>query len=213
MSNKVTLVTVTPGAEALIAYCARVSSPHQDNPEFIKLLRYCYRKGHWSVFEQASMTVKIETSRAISAQILRHSSFDFQEFSQRYSKVKQPLPTVSARRQDTTNRQSSIDDLPDEVIDWFSEQQESNYDRAYALYEEALGKGIAKEQARLLLPIGSGTTMFMRGSIRSWIHYIQVRTKPDTQKEHRDIALKVRAILKSQLPTIGELLDASLLMD
>ncbi|MBN1928820.1 MAG: FAD-dependent thymidylate synthase [Chlorobiaceae bacterium] len=185
--------------EGLIAYCARVSSPHQETPDYEKLLAYCIEHKHWSVFEMVDMTVEITTSRAISPQILRHRSFCFQEFSQRYAKV-QAVEKYQPRRQDAKNRQNSLDDLDAETVTWFDEAQEKIAKLAFDSYEEALEKGIAKECARVLLPLGTQTRLYMKGSVRSWIHYLEVRTDPSTQKEHRDIAEAVQAIFTEQFP-------------
>lgn len=202
----VRLIAITPNAEELIAYCARVSSPHQDNPEIEKLLRYCIAHGHWSIFEQASATFEITTSRAISAQILRHRSFCFQEFSQRYAAAQEYVP-CNARRQDITNRQNSIDNIDDLVqIAWLNRQQ-NNWDRAMAEYRWALDIGIAKECARMVLPMQTMTRLYMTGNIRNWIHYLAVRCGEDTQLEHRDIAKDIRNILAEQLPVIATTLD------
>ncbi|RXK80706.1 FAD-dependent thymidylate synthase [Chlorobaculum sp. 24CR] len=189
--------TLTP--EGLMAYCARVSSPHQETPDYEKLLAYCIRKKHWSVFEMVDMTVEITTSRAISPQILRHRSFCFQEFSQRYAKA-QATEKYEPRRQDTTNRQNSLDDLDQATVTWFDEAQDKIARLAFESYEEALEKGIAKECARVLLPLATQTRLYMKGSVRSWIHYLEVRTDPATQKEHRDIAEAVQAIFVEQFP-------------
>jgi thymidylate synthase (FAD) len=185
--------------EGLIAYCARVSSPHQESADYEKLLAYCIRNRHWSIFEMADMTVEIITSRAISPQILRHKSFCFQEFSMRYAQA-QTIERYEPRRQDVKNRQNSLDDLPPETVEWFDRAQEQMAKESMALYEEALEKGIAKECARALLPLATQTKLYMKGSIRSWIHYLEVRTDPSTQKEHRDIADAVRKIFMEQFP-------------
>ena len=199
----VKLISITPNAEELIAYCARVSSKNQDNPKIQKLLEYCIDHEHWSVFESAFITVEINTSRAISAQILRHRSFTFQEFSQRYAEVPD-FYTYEARRQDTKNRQKSIDDMDFKDKHWFTCAQDRVQTVSAFLYNEALDKGIAKEQARFLLPLSSKTKIYMTGNVRSWIHYIDLRCKWDTQKEHRDLALEIREILKKELPTIAK---------
>ena len=199
----VKLIAITPEAEKLVAYCARVSSPNQDNPKIEKLLEYCIDHGHWSVFETPSITIEINTSRAISAQILRHRSFTFQEFSQRYSEVV-GFKTYEPRRQDKKNRQNSVDDMTGEVRAWFSCAQDRVHTVCTYLYNEALEKGIAKEQARFLLPLSSKTKLYMTGNIRSWIHYCDLRCRVDTQKEHRDIALAIREILKKELPIISK---------
>lgn len=193
-------------AEALMAYCARVSSPNQDNPEYSKLLSYCARHGHWSVFEMADMTVEITTSRAIAQQILRHRSFSFQEFSQRYAEATE-FEIYPARRQDKKNRQNSIDDMAEEDRQWFEDTQRAINFNSRSHYEDALFRGIAKEQARFLLPLSTQTKLYMKGSIRSWIHYIQVRTDPSTQLEHREIALECKRILLEQFPVLKEVLE------
>lgn len=191
--------------EDLIMYCARVSNPNNQTSGDTKLLDYCAKKKHWSIFEMGHMVVKIETSRAIAQQILRHRSFSFQEFSQRYAKVQEILK-YDARRQDGKNRQNSIDDMSQKDKDWFSVAQDRINTMSTDLYEEALKKGIAKEQARFLLPLATKTTMYMSGSIRSWIHYIDLRSGPETQKEHRDIALACKDIFKTAFPNIAEAL-------
>lgn len=201
----VELIAITPDAEKLIAYCARVSSPNQENPEYAKLLAYCIKHKHWSVFEQASMTVEIETSRMISAQILRHRSFQFQEFSQRYAEALTYVP-CEARRQDWKNRQNSIDDLSDEVKEAWLEVQERMFEAALQAYQGALSVGIAKECARAVLPMQTATRLYMTGSIRSWIHYLELRTGPDTQLEHREIANEVKDIFVRELPVVAEAL-------
>jgi thymidylate synthase (FAD) len=185
--------------EGLVAYCARVSSPNQETPDYEKLLSYCIRNRHWSVFEMVDMTVEITTSRAISPQILRHRSFCFQEFSQRYAKV-QAIEKYQPRRQDVKNRQNSLDDLDEATAAWFDDAQESIAKLGMEKYEEALEKGIAKECARVLLPLGTQTRLYMKGSVRSWIHYLDVRTDAATQKEHRDIAEAVMVLFREQFP-------------
>ena len=197
------LIAITPKAEELIAYCARVSSSNQFNPNIEKLLKYCIDHGHWSVFETPYITIEINTSRAISAQILRHRSFTFQEFSQRYAAVAD-FETYPARRQDSKNRQNSIDDMKLEDKHWFNIAQDRVQTLSSFLYYEALDKGIAKEQARFLLPMSSKTKLYMTGNVRSWIHYLNLRCHVDTQKEHRDIALAIREILKKELPIISK---------
>ena len=201
--KEVKLISITPDSEKLIAYCARVSSNQQDNPSISKLLRYCIKHKHWSIFETAYLTVEINTSRAISAQILRHRSFTFQEFSQRYASVPDFI-TYNARRQDKKNRQASIDDMSLEDKHWFNVAQDRVQTLTASLYLDALDKGIAKEQARFLLPMSSKTKIYMTGNVRSWIHYLDQRCKWDTQKEHRDLAIKMKEIIKEQLPTIAK---------
>ncbi len=192
--------------EGLIAYCARVSSPNQENPDYAKLLRFCIREKHWSIFEMVDMTVEITTTRAIAPQILRHRSFSFQEFSQRYAKAV-GYETYQARRQDAKNRQNSLEDVDEETKAWFKSAQEEVAALAFKRYEEALEKGIAKECARVLLPLSTETRLYMKGSVRSWIHYLQVRCDPATQKEHRDIANAIREIFIEQFPTVAEALE------
>lgn len=203
----VNLIHVTPKAEKLIAYMARVSSPNQDNPDKEKLISYLLKHKHWSPFEMATMCLEIRTSRAISSQILRHRSFSFQEFSQRYSKVDpQEFEFYEARRQDVKNRQNSINDLSDEVNDWFLDAQEQVAALAHKLYYEAIDKEIAKECARFLLPLSTGTKLYMTGSVRSWIHYIELRTDKSTQAEHREIAERCKEIFVKELPIISKAL-------
>ncbi len=189
--------TLTP--EGLIAYCARVSSPHQETVDYQKLLAYCIEHRHWSIFEMVDMSVEIITSRAISPQILRHKSFQFQEFSQRYAKA-QEIERYQPRRQDSKNRQNSFDDLDDATKLWFAEAQERMASNALEQYNLALEKGIAKECARVLLPLATRTKLYMKGSVRSWIHYLEVRTDKSTQQEHREIALEIQKLFITQFP-------------
>ena len=207
-TNFVELVSITPNAEEIIAFCARVSNPsNQLNVETApKLLKYLINHKHFSPYEMVSFTVEISTSRAIAAQILRHRSFSFQEFSQRYA-VASKNTYHRARRQDTKNRQNSVDDMPQPDIDWFIEAQNQVWDLAKEKYDEALVSGIAKEQARFLLPLSTETTVYMSGSIRSWIHYISLRTANGTQAEHKEIAIHCEKILKEQLPMIAKALE------
>ena len=193
--------------EDFIAYIARVSNPsNQDNIKTSpKLLKYLIDNKHWSPFELCNMTVEIRTSRAIAQQILRHRSFSFQEFSQRYAKATE-IVSYPARRQDVKNRQNSIDDLLQADKDWFQEAQKKVATDSLTLYDEALARGIAKEQARFLLPLGTATTLYMSGSARSWIHYIQLRADPATQLEHREIAEGIKAIFKEKFPSTSEAL-------
>jgi thymidylate synthase (FAD) len=202
----VLLVHITPDAEKLISYCARVSSPNQDNPNIAPLLKYCIKNCHWSVFEMASMCVEIHTSRAISQQIVRHKSFSVQEFSQRYSAV-QKFEIYEARRQDLKNRQNSIADMDDETNEWFKNAQLDVQQLASQKYEEALSRNIAKEQARFLLPLSTETKLYMHGNIRSFIHYLEVRTDVSTQLEHRRIANDIKKIFVKELPIISSALD------
>jgi len=204
---KVGLVWITPEAENVIAYCARVSNPeNQNNPDIGGLLKYCIREKHWSIFEMANACFEIETSRAITAQIARHVSFRFQEFSQRYARV-QAFENADVRRQDVKNRQGSIDDLGEDVKAWWKAEYEALLSRANDLYGEALGKGIAKECARMVLPMATRSRMYMNGTIRSWIHYLALRTEAGTQKEHRDVALAIQGILAEELPIIAEAVE------
>ena len=203
--SKVNLISVTPDAEKTIMYCARVSSSNQDSTN-TKLLNYCIKHGHWSIFEMANMVIEIETSRAISAQILRHRSFSFQEFSQRYAKVV-GCQTYEARRQDEKNRQNSIDDMSNEDQTWFRVAQQNLQQKCSTLYQDALDRGIAKEQARFLLPMSSTSKLYMNGTLRSWMHYLNLRTGNGTQKEHIEIAEKIKEIFKSEFPIISEALE------
>lgn len=210
MENTVKLISMTQGvdgmsAEDIVAYTARVSNPSTQNQfeTAPKLIAYLIRNKHWSPFEMVNVTIEIVTSRAIAAQILRHRSFVYQEFSQRYSEVTNNI-YYEARRQDVKNRQNSIDDMSSDVKDWFSEAQLKVWDSASTLYKEALQKGIAKEQARFLLPLSTQTKLYMNGSIRSWLHYVDLRSANGTQKEHRDIALACKDIFLKHFPNISE---------
>lgn len=198
---QVKLISITPNAEQTMAYCARVSSPHQDSPEYAKLLSYCVKNKHWSVFEMANMTVEITTSRAIAQQILRHRSFTFQEHSQRYAEANQ-CEIYPARRQDNKNRQNSIDDMPEETKRWFERTQKDLWDISSIAYEKALKMGIAKEQARFLLPLSTQTRLYMNGNIRNWLHYVDLRADAATQKEHRDIAIAIKHLMLDNLPIV-----------
>jgi thymidylate synthase (FAD) len=205
----VKLIWITPDAEKVIAYCARVSNPvNQENWDTAsRLIRYCAKNAHWSVFEQACMCLEIETTRAISAQILRHRSFSFQEFSQRYAAVDAAsVAPVQLRRQDLKNRQNSIDDIPD-LNDKYKAQIEQLNESALKLYSQMVEDGVAKESARFVLPLATKTRLYMTGSIRSWIHYCQVRCDPSTQKEHRDVANEVKRILIENIPILSEILN------
>lgn len=208
---KVTLLSVTPDAEKHIAYCARVSNPsNQGNDSFEGLIKYCIKHKHWSIFEQAFMTLEIETTRAIAAQVLRHRSFTYQEFSQRYadsSLLMSKIPLPELRRQDTKNRQNSTDDLDPFVKQTLELQMQTLFDSSMALYQQMLERGVAKECARMVLPLATPTRMYMTGSIRSWIHYIDLRSANGTQKEHMDIANECKAIFSEQFPIIGGALD------
>jgi len=203
---RVRKVWVTPEVEKVIGYCARVSNPqNQDNPDVSKLLAYCIKNHHWSIFEMGNLCVEIQTSRAISAQILRHRSFSFQEFSQRYATF-ESFETYEARRQDDKNRQNSIDDMDEETKEWFRVCQIQLQETCGGLYRDAINRGIAKEQARFLLPMETTTQLYMNGTIRSWIHYLQLRTENGTQKEHRDIALTIQQIFIEELPITSQAL-------
>jgi thymidylate synthase (FAD) len=193
------LISITPDAEKLIAYCARVSSSNQENPEYSKLLKYCIDHGHWSIFEMAHMVVEINTSRAIAAQILRHRSFSFQEFSQRYAPVQDHPLLVEGRKQSAKNRQSSSEPLEGAEQHEWQLIQEYVYDTCYTAYQQAIDAGVSREQSRLLLPLATPTNMYMAGSIRSWIHYLQLRTGTDTQPEHREIAEEIQKIFMKEL--------------
>lgn len=197
---------VVKSPEDLIVYLARVSNPtSQEAGEGTqRLINYLIRHKHWSPFEMVDMTVEIETSRAIAAQILRHRSFSFQEFSQRYATANIGFEPCEARRQDVKNRQNSFDDLDEKTKEWFRVAQENNYMESYAVYLDALQRGISKEQARLLLPLSTQTRLYMKGSIRSWIHYLQARLDPTTQKEHRDVALACNRIFCKRFPIIAQ---------
>lgn len=192
--------------EGLIAYCARVSSPNQENPNYKKLLEFCIREKHWSVFSMVDMTVEIITTRAIAPQILRHKSFEFQEFSMRYSRSTS-YESYEAREQDLKDRQNSTDTLSDDDKEWFKLVQETTWNDSYARYLAALERGIAKECARSLLPLNTITRLYMKGSVRSWIHYFAVRCAPATQKEHRDIAIDIRDnIFANHFPLIHSII-------
>lgn len=205
---KVSLVTVTPDAEKIMGYIARVSNPsNQDNPDVVGLLKYCIQHSHWSVFEQADMTIEIETTRAISAQIIRHRSFTFQEFSQRYASVKPDCTPFDLRSQDSKNRQNSVDDIPEAKKAILQNRISMHLAETYRLYEELLAEGVAKECARGILPMHAPTRIYMKGTVRSWITYIQLRTANGTQKEHMDIALACKEVFKQQFPTIAEALN------
>lgn len=200
------LIWVTPDAEQLVGKIARVSNPaNENNPNVEKLLKYLIKHKHWSPFEMASMCVEIHTTRAISPQILRHRSFSFQEFSQRYAIPTDTFATVlpDLRRQDTKNRQNSIDDLPNETKEYYEHRIDAHFREAVNLYESLLHSGVAKECARSVLPINTVTRLYMTGTIRSWLHYVDLRSSNGTQKEHMDIANSIKEILTLQVPTIA----------
>ena len=203
---KVNLITVTPDAEKHIAYCARVSNPSNQNNESIAgLLKYCIKHQHWSIFEQAFMTLEIATTRGLAAQILRHRSFTYQEFSQRYaeSTALGDIELPELRRQDDKNRQNSIDDLDPKVVEKLNRQMNTLFSSAYSLYTQMLDEGVAKECARFVLPLATPTRLYMSGTVRSWLHYIELRTGHGTQKEHMEIATACKGIFSEQFPTIA----------
>ena len=206
----VKLVTVTPDAEQLMAYVARVSNPsNQDNEKYAGLLKYCIKHNHWSVFEQSSMTLEIETTRGLAAQILRHRSFTFQEFSQRYADTKlldTQIPVPDLRSQDTKNRQNSNDDIPQEKKEEYQALIARHFEDSMNLYNSLLSEGVAKECARFVLPLATPTRLYMTGSCRSWIHYINLRSAHGTQKEHMDVVEKARSIFVEQFPSVSEAL-------
>ena len=207
---KVNLVTVTPDAEKQMGYIARVSNPqNQGNPAVAGLLGYCIKHGHWSVFEQAHMTVEIETTRGIAAQILRHRSFTFQEFSQRYANTNLlgEIPVPDLRSQDLKNRQNSNDDIPEEQTKRLQDQIARYFAEGLDLYNELIREGVAKECARFVLPLATPTRIYMTGSVRSWIHYIDLRSAHGTQKEHMDIVQEIRGIFKQQFPVCTNALN------
>ena len=207
----VRLISVTPDAEKTMGYVARVSNPsNQENPKVAGLLKYCVKHQHWSVFEQAFMTLEIETTRGLAAQILRHRSFTYQEFSQRYadsSLLAEEIPLPELRRQDTKNRQNSIDDIDPFVRQEFQIKMKKHFDEGMKLYKEMLDASIAKECARFVLPLATPTRLYMSGSCRSWIHYITLRSANGTQKEHMDIAEACKQIFIEQFPTVSEALE------
>ena len=207
----VKLVSITPDAEKTMAYIARVSNPNnQDNDNFSGLLKYCIKHQHWSVFEQSSMTLEIETTRAIAAQILRHRSFTFQEFSQRYADtnlIANKIPIPLLRKQDTKNRQNSTDDLDEFVKQDIQIAITNHFNQSEKLYKRMLDAGVAKECARMVLPLATPTRLYMTGSCRSWVHYINLRSAHGTQKEHMDIAHECRKVFTEQFPVVSEALE------
>jgi len=196
-----------------MAYIARVSNPNnQDNENYAGLLRYCIKHNHWSVFEQSSMTLELETTRAIAAQVLRHRSFTYQEFSQRYASTQllsQDIPVPDLRRQDTKNRQNSTDDLDLLTKVQLMGKIEEHFMKSRALYEELLLHDVAKECARMVMPLATPTKIYMTGTCRSWIHYIELRSANGTQKEHMDLAESCKQIFIEQFPTVAEALEWS----
>ena len=206
----VKFVSITPDAEKTMAYIARVSNPkNQDNEKFAGLLKYCIKHNHWSVFEQSSMTLEIETTRGLAAQILRHRSFTYQEFSQRYadsSLLGDSIPLPALRRQDDKNRQNSIDDIDPKERQHYEIEMQRHFDEGMNLYKKMLDAGIAKECARFVLPLATPTRLYMTGSCRSWVHYINLRSAHGTQKEHMDIAKECRKVFTEQFPAVSEAL-------
>ena len=211
MNQNIKLISVTPDAEKHMAYVARVSNPkNQDNEKFAGLLKYCIEHGHWSVFEQAYMTVEINTTRGLAAQILRHRSFTYQEFSQRYADanlLSEKIPLPKLRRQDKKNRQNSTDDVDEWVVQKYDILMEEHFKNSMDLYNKMLEDGIAKECARFVLPLSTPTRIYMTGSCRSWIHYLNLRSAHGTQKEHMDVAKGVRQVFSEQFPTVSEALS------
>ena len=207
----VSLISVSPDAEKHMAYCARVSNPNnQENDNYAGLLKYCIKHQHWSIFEQAFMTLEINTTRGLAAQILRHRSFTFQEFSQRYADTNlldTNIPLPELRRQDTKNRQNSIDDIPDDQSKMLLGRIQNYFNEGLDLYNELLREGIAKECARFVLPLATPTRIYMSGSVRSWVHYIDLRSGHGTQKEHMDIANACKSIFTEQFPTVSAALE------
>jgi len=206
----VKFVSITPDAEKMMAYIARVSNPsNQQNENYSGLLKYCIKHNHWSVFEQSSMTLEIETTRGLAAQILRHRSFTFQEFSQRYADTKlldTQIPVPDLRSQDTKNRQNSNDDIPQEKKEEYQALIARHFEDSMNLYNALLSEGVAKECARFVLPLATPTRLYMTGSCRSWIHYINLRSAHGTQKEHMDVVEKARSIFTEQFPSVSEAL-------
>ena len=207
----VKFVSITPDAEKMMAYIARVSNPaNQQNEKYSGLLKYCIKHNHWSVFEQSSMTLEIETTRGLAAQILRHRSFTYQEFSQRYADTKlldDTIPLPQLRKQDTKNRQNSTDDLDEFLVQDFQLEMTKLFESSMNLYNKMLEQGVAKECARFVLPLATPTRLYMTGSCRSWIHYINLRSAHGTQKEHMNIAEECRRIFTEQFPAVSEALE------
>ena len=207
----VKFISITPDAEKTMAYIARVSNPkNQDNEKFAGLLKYCIKHNHWSVFEQSSMSLEIETTRGLAAQILRHRSFTYQEFSQRYadsSLLEETIPLPELRRQDTKNRQNSTDDLDESDKQHYQLEMQKLFEKSMKLYKNMLDNGVAKECARFVLPLATPTRLYMTGSCRSWIHYINLRSAHGTQKEHMDIAHRCKEIFVEQFPNVSEALE------
>ena len=211
MQQTVKLISVTPDAEKHMAYCARVSNPNnQENEKFSGLLKYCVKHQHWSIFEQAYMTLEINTTRGLAAQCLRHRSFTYQEFSQRYADstlLAEEIPLPALRRQDTKNRQNSIDDIDPFTIQKFEMLMQQHFKQSMDLYQKMLDEGIAKECARFVLPLATPTRLYMTGSVRSWIHYIDLRSANGTQAEHMEIANMAKEIFIEQFPAVAEAME------
>jgi len=207
----VKLISVSPDAEQHMAYCARVSNPNnQENEKYAGLLRYCIKHQHWSIFEQAFMTLEINTTRGLAAQILRHRSFTYQEFSQRYadsSLLGSKIPLPQLRKQDEKNRQNSTDDLNPMLVQELEIKMQKYFADGMKLYKEMLDAKVAKECARFVLPLATPTRLYMSGSVRSWIHYIELRSGHGTQKEHMDIANACKNIFTEQFPTVAEAME------
>ena len=208
--SSVNLIHSTPNGDDLVAYMARVSNPsNQNNTETSAgLIKYLIKHKHWSPFEMVNMCVEINTTRSISTQILRHRSFSFQEFSQRYAGVTAKPEALVVRRQDSTNRQSSIDDVDAYTTQDFQIKAQQVYDLSYSLYNEMLEAGIAKECAREVLPLSAPTKLYMNGTLRSWIHYCNLRCGNGTQKEHRDIADDCRSLIEQCFPLVSQALSS-----
>ena len=220
MTNQIKLIALTQGAgellektaQEVISYVARVSNPNNqlNFDTSAGLLKYCIKHEHWSIFEQAYMTLEINTTRGIAAQVLRHRSFTYQEFSQRYadsSLLAEKIPLPELRRQDTKNRQNSIDDIDPFVRQEFQIKMQRHFEEGMKLYQDMLDASIAKECARFVLPLATPTRLYMSGSCRSWIHYITLRSANGTQKEHMDIAEECKKIFVEQFPTCAEALE------
>ena len=207
----VKFVSITPDAEKTMAYIARVSNPsNQENEKYSGLLKYCIKHNHWFVFEQSSMTLEIETTRGLAAQILRHRSFTYQEFSQRYADTKlldDNIPLPQLRKQDLKNRQNSTDDLDEFLVQDFQLEMTKLFDSSMKLYNRMRESGVAKECARFVLPLATPTRLYMTGSCRSWVHYINLRSAHGTQKEHMNIAEECRRIFTEQFPAVSEALE------
>lgn len=204
------LIAITPDAEKIMGYIARVSNPlNQDNENVVGLLTYCLKHNHWSVFEHANLTIEIETTRDIAAQILRHRSFVFQEFSQRYAAVTDVAEVPELRMQDYKNRQNSLeitDELSEADLNALRKRIAKHFEDGMELYEDLLQYSIAKECARKVLPLNTKTKLYMTGNVRNWIHYINLRTANGTQKEHMLIAEQVKQVFTDNLPIISQAL-------